>query len=135
MTPAELTGISDYKHTHLNLYTCLLPGGRCQLLLGAYPTGGEFQWQCRWGIWPCLISDWLAGVKTDTTYHSAGHAATDVSVICLGNHYIQFKLSHKPGVAGLNCGVLPCNKRLYLLCMHNCFISPQCDILLHSQCQ
>ena len=25
------------------------------------PAGFEFQWQCRWRIWPCLVSDWLAG--------------------------------------------------------------------------
>ena len=33
----------------------------------------------------------------------AWHAATDMSVIGWGNDCIQFKLSHKPGVVGLNC--------------------------------
>ena len=30
------------------------------------------------------------------------HAATDMSAVGWGNGCIQFKLSHKPGVAGLN---------------------------------
>ena len=25
------------------------------------PAGFKFQWQRRWCIWPCLVSDWLAG--------------------------------------------------------------------------
>ena len=37
------------------------PAGRCWLGLGSNPDGVEFQWQCRWHILPCLVSDWLAG--------------------------------------------------------------------------
>ena len=32
-----------------------------------------------------------------------GHAATDMGDIGRGNDYKQFELSHKPGVASLNC--------------------------------
>ena len=34
----------------------------------------------------------------------ARHAAMDMSATGWGNDCIQFKLSHKPGVVGLNCG-------------------------------
>ena len=64
----------SYKPTKGTKYPKLqhaLPA--CLLELGSNPTGGEFQWQCRWHIWPCLISDWFAGgLWTDTTYHSLG---------------------------------------------------------------
>ena len=90
----------------------MLPAGRHWLGLGSNPAGFEFQWQCRWRIWPCLVSDWLAGglskQKQPTTRLacSNGHECYR-----LGNDCIQFKLSHKPGVAGLNCGRWQYNKR------------------------
>ena len=41
----------------------------------------------------------------------AWHEATDMSAIGWGNDCKQFKLSHKPEVAGLNCGGWQYNKR------------------------
>ena len=69
------------------------------------PAGFEFQWQCRWRIWPCLVSDWLAGGLSEQTQPTT-HLACSNGYECyrLGNDCMQFKLSHKPGVAGLNCG-------------------------------
>ena len=53
-----------------------------------------------------LISDWLAGGLNEQTQPIplARYVATDISVIDWGNDCMQFKLSHKPRVAGLNCG-------------------------------
>ena len=68
-------------------------------------TGFEFQWQCRWRIWPCLVSDWLAGGLSEQTQPTTRFACSNGhECYRLGNDCIQFKLSHKPGVAGLNCG-------------------------------
>ena len=54
--------------TKYNLpYRCLLSIGRCWLGLGSNPAGVEFQWQPRWCIWPCLVSDWLAGGLSEQT--------------------------------------------------------------------
>ena len=66
-----------------------------------------------------MLSLWLAcqGIKwTDTTYHSLGmHQRHEC--YRLGNDCKQFKLSHKPSVAGLNCrgGQYNCNFTFYLL--------------------
>ena len=67
-------------------------------------TGFEFQWQCWWRIWPYLVSDWLAGGLSEQTQPT-------IRLACSNGHELgwvmiakQFKLSHKQGVAGLNCG-------------------------------
>ena len=52
----------------------------------------------------------------------AWHAAMDMSAIDWGIDCIQFKLSHKPRVAGLNCGGWQKNKHnlLHLLLFSVC---------------
>ena len=81
-----------------------LPAGRHWLGLALNPAGFEFQWQCRWRIWPCLVSDWLAGGLSKQTQPTTRLACSNGhECYSLGNDCIQFKLSHKPGVAGLNC--------------------------------
>ena len=73
--------------------------------MGSNPTGFEFQWQCRWRIWPYLVPDWLAGGLSEQTQPTTRLACSNGhECYSLGNDCIQFKLSHKPGVAGLNCG-------------------------------
>ena len=64
-----------------------------------------------------MLSLWLAcrGIKwTDTTYHSLGMRQRH-ECYRLGNDCKQFKLSHKPGVAGLNCGGWQYNKRNFTI--------------------
>ena len=83
---------------------------------GLNPTGFEFQWQCRWRIWPYLVSDWLAGGLSEQTQPTTCLACSNGhECYRLGNDCKQFKLSHKPGVAGLNCGGWQYNKRNFTL--------------------
>ena len=48
----------------------------------------------------------------------ATHAAMAMSTIGFGNGCKQFKLSHKPGVAGLNCGGWQYNKHHYVTLLY-----------------
>ena len=83
----------------------ILPTAQYWLGLGSNPAGFEFQWQCRWRIWPCLVSDWLArGLSKQTQPTTRLACSNGHECYRLGNDCIQFKLSHKPGVAHLNCG-------------------------------
>ena len=85
-------------------HACYLLGGTW-LGLGSNPAGFEFQWQCWWHILPCLVSDWLAGGLSEQTQPTTRLACSNGhECYRLGNDCIQFKLSHKPGEAGLNCG-------------------------------
>ena len=43
------------------------------------PLGLEFQWQCWWRIWPCLISDWLAGGLSEQTQPTT-------HMVCINRH-------------------------------------------------
>ena len=105
----------------------MLPAGRCWLLLGSNPAGVEFQWQCRWHIWPCLVSDWLAGGLSEQTQPTTRLACSNgQECYRLGDDCKQFRLSDKPGVAGLNCGGWLYNERnftlLYLLWTDNFYM-------------
>ena len=58
-------------------------------------------------IWPLLVFDWLLGglsEQAQPTNSLTRRAATDMSAIGWGKDCKQFRLSHKPGVAGLHCG-------------------------------
>ena len=64
-----------------------------------------------WWRGECLIKH-----KPSSSYPGlARHAATDMSAMRWGNDCKEFKLSHKPGVAGLNCGGWQYNKRNFTL--------------------
>ena len=96
---------------------CLLPAGRHWLKLGSNPAGFEFRWQSHWRIWPCLVSDWLAGGLNEQTQPTTRLACSNGhECYKLGNDCIHFKLSHKPGVAGLNCGGWQYDKRKFTIC-------------------
>ena len=92
--------------------------GRCRLGLGLNPAGVEFQWQCRWRIWPMslvMLSLWLACWGLSEQTQATTRLACSNGHEWLGNGCKQYSLSRKPGVAGLNCGGWQYNKRNFTL--------------------
>ena len=69
------------------------------------PLGSNFSGSARGRICPCLVSDWLAGGLSEQTQPTTRLACSNGhECYRLCNDCKQFKLSHKPGVAVLNCG-------------------------------
>ena len=83
---------------------------------------GRISVAVRWCIWPRLVSDWLAGGLSEQTQPTTRLACSNGHECKrLGNDCKQFRLSHKPGLAGLNCKGWQYNKRNFTLLYKHCY--------------
>ena len=108
-------------------HNLLCQGGNKRCWIGPFnPAEVEFQWQCWWCIWPCLISDCRLSWRiqwTDTIYCSLDIYTRNEGR--LGNDVIWFRLFHKPS------GWPPYDKQLHLCyytgTMLSCFLLSYLD--------